>query len=397
MHVNTDTKETKYSERIQQVPRSFIRDILNAATAPDVISFAGGLPNKKHFPVKELEESTQRIFRNNPSNALQYGITKGLPELREIIATFYSWQGIAININNIIITTGSQQALDIIGKTFINEGDHVVLEEPSYLGAIQAFSMYRPTFKTIELEYDGMNIEKWKESISEGKSKLTYLIPNFQNPSGTCYSLDKRKEIAENAITNNTIIVEDDPYGKIRFTGNHLPNIYKLAPNNTLLLGSFSKIIAPGFRLGWIIAKEEHIDKLEIAKQASDLHTDSFAQHIAVDYLNHNNIELHLNKIINAYKTQSEIMHTELMEKFPSECNFKKPTGGMFTWLSLPKHISSLELYEKAKETNVVFVPGIPFYINAKNCNTMRLNFSCSEPDEIREGIHRLSRAILEV
>jgi len=389
--------ETKFSNRIQQVPRSFIRDILKVAGSPDVISFAGGLPNKKYFPVKELAKSTQRVLKNNSSAALQYSFTNGLPELRELIASFYCTQGLTIPIENILITTGSQQALDLIGKTFINENETVILEKPSYLGAIQAFSMYNPKFETIDLEKDGINIHKWKESMVKLNPKLTYLISNFQNPSGTSYSLNKRKDIAEYARKYDSLIVEDDPYGRIRFSGEPLPNIYKFAPNNTLLLGSFSKSIVPGFRLGWIIGNEMYIKKIEVAKQAADLHTDVFAQYIVIDYLKNNDIQLHLNKTIAAYKNQATEMCEAMQTYFPNDFTFTIPQGGMFTWVTMPKHNSSLKLFEIARKNKVAFVPGVPFYIGKLDCSNMRLNFSCSDPEIIIEGIKRLATSVKQI
>jgi 2-aminoadipate transaminase len=386
--------DLKYSDRIQQVPRSFIRDILKVASSPEIISFAGGLPNRKYFPVKELSESTARVMKNQASTALQYSLTSGLPKLREIIATFYTNQGLNIPIENILITTGSQQALDLIGKTFINEGDTVLLEEPSYLGAIQAFSMYRPKFKAIELQADGINIEKWEEAIKHDQPKFTYMIPNFQNPTGISYSLQKRKEVAKRAIENNSLLIEDDPYGKIRFSGEHLPNIFSLAPNNTILLGSFSKIIVPGFRLGWVIADKKIINKLEVAKQAADLHTDVFVQHIVIDFLKHNDLNTHLNKILKAYKTQADSICDAMAEYLPENFTFTKPQGGMFTWVTMPNNYSSLKVFNEAQKRNMAFVPGVPFYIDRKDASTMRLNFSCSEPNIINEGIKRLAKAI---
>ncbi len=388
--------ETKFSNRIKQVPRSFIRDILKVAASPDIISFAGGLPNKKYFPVNELTESTARVFKDHASAALQYSLTKGLPELREMICTFYQWQGVKINPENVIVTTGSQQALDLIGKVFINKGDSVLLEAPSYLGAIQAFSMYQPDFKAIELQKDGINLEKWKEKVVNKNPKLTYMVANFQNPTGVSYSLEKRKEVAGFAQANNSLIVEDDPYGKIRFRGESLPNIYSFAPENTILLGSFSKIIVPGFRLGWVIASTQIIEKLEVAKQAADLHTDIFTQHIVVDFLKNNDLNIHLKKITNAYKQQSDALCEAVNNYFPDTFSIVKPDGGMFSWFTMPAGYSSMQVFEKAAKRKVAFVPGVPFYINKTDTNTMRLNFSCAEPEVITEGVKRLWEAVEE-
>lgn len=387
------TMSHKYSKRMQHVPRSFIRDILEVAASPDVISFAGGLPNQKYFPVNELAESCAKVFKNKSGAALQYNITQGLPDLREIIATFYLDQGIEIPIENVMITSGSQQALDLIGKVFINENDHVIIEEPSYLGAIQAFSMYNPLFIPIELQTDGINIRQYEAALST-QTKLSYIITNFQNPTGVSYSDIKRKDVASLLIRNNALLIEDDPYGMINFTNNKNENIYKYAPDNTLLLGSFSKSVAPGFRLGWIVGNAEIINKLEVAKQATDLHTDVFAQYIVLDFLKHNDINIHLNKIKAVYKNQADIMTQTLSKLMPVGTEFTTPKGGMFTWVTLPEHISTLKLFDEAIKKGVAFVPGVPFFINKNDVNTMRLNFSCSEPDQIKEGLKRLTDSI---
>lgn len=387
----------KFSERIKQVPRSFIRDILKVAASPDIISFAGGLPNKKFFPVKELAESTARVYKNNASTALQYSLTMGLPELRKLICSFYEEQGLKLDIDNIIITTGSQQALDLIGKTFINENDAVLLEEPSYLGAIQAFSMYRPDFKAVKLETDGIELAQWKKAVLEYQPKLSYMVTNFQNPSGVTYSLEKRKSIAEFIKEHNSLIVEDDPYGRIRFSGENLPNIFSFAPDYSILLGSFSKTIVPGFRLGWMVASKPIIEKIEVAKQAADLHTDIFTQHIVVDFLKSYDINIHLDKIKHAYKMQSDAMCEAVEHFFTDDFHLVKPQGGMFSWFAMPDGVSSMKVFEAAAKRKVAFVPGVPFYLDKKDSNTMRLNFSCTEPDVIWEGVKRLSRAVEEV
>ncbi len=397
MKTTQELTVSKFSDRINQVPRSFLRDILEAAVSPDVISFAGGLPNKQFFPVSELAESTARVLMNNPSEALQYSITKGLPQLRELIADFYKNQGLQLNINNILITTGSQQALDLIGKVFINRHDKVIMEEPSYLGSIQAFSMYKPEFISINLENDGINPFDWINAIQYHNPKLTYMIPNFQNPTGTTYSLLKRKTVGEKAKELNTLIVEDDPYSMIRFSGDPLPNIYKYAPENTLLLGSFSKIVVPGFRLGWIVGSAHYIEKLELAKQATDLHTDVFAQHIIMDYLKNNDLKKHLKKITENYRIQANQMFLSLHTYLPNNFKFTVPQGGMFCWLEMPDGFSSMKLFEKAKSKGVIFVPGVPFYANSAKENTARLNFSCSTPEIINKGVKRLAESVNEL
>lgn len=392
MNMPTEISNQLFSERINQVPRSFIRDILKVATAPDIISFAGGLPNKKYFPVEEIKESTNAVLSANGQEALQYSNTEGLPELREHIVEHYKKQGLSVKSEQILITTGSQQALDLIGKIFINQGNTVLIEEPSYLGAIQAFSMYQPNFVPTELQSDGINTELFETNILKNSPKLAYLIPNFQNPTGISYSEEKRKEVGKIAQKHQLLLVEDDPYGLINFTGDACSSLYKYAPDNTIMLGTFSKSIAPGFRIGWIVAPTNEIyEKLVIAKQASDLHTDIFSQRIISQFLTQFGVENHLEKIKKAYKQQSEAMLEALEKHFPASTKITKPKGGMFCWVQLPEGLSSMKLFHQAINEKVAFVPGVPFYIDRKDSNTLRLNFSCSEPAEIREGIRKLS------
>ncbi len=383
------------SERIQQVPRSFIRDILSVTNAPEIISFAGGLPNKKYFPVKEIQQCTIDVLANNGEAALQYSTTEGLPELREHISWYYKQQGLTISTDRILITTGSQQALDLIGKVFINKKDNVLLEEPSYLGAIQAFSMYQPKFTIVPLTNEGMDCEVLEEKLKSERIKLAYVVPNFQNPSGISYSEDCRKEVAELAIKNNLLMVEDDPYGAIRFTDNKYNSLYHYAPDHTILLGTFSKTVALGFRMGWIVAPNEEIyNRLVIAKQAADLHSDIFSQRIISTFLSKYDLNIHMKKIIEAYRNQSQVMTEAIKKYFPQDISYTKPEGGMFCWVTMPDGYSAMTLFNEAIKQKVAFVPGVPFYIGKKDINTFRLNFSCSSPTEIEEGVKRLEKAM---
>lgn len=394
MHIETEILTDKFSKRIQQVPRSFIRDILMVANAPEIISFAGGLPNKEYFPVEEIKYCADKVLTENGAEALQYSSTEGLPELREHIAERYKTQGLDVSPDNILITTGSQQALDLIGKVFINKGDEIIIEEPSYLGAIQAFSMYRPKFVPTALELDGIDTSLFKTNASKINAKMAYLVPTFQNPTGISYSLIKRKKVAELAIKNNLLLIEDDPYGLINFYNKAQENIYKFAPENTILLGTFSKSVAPGFRIGWIVAPNKSIyDKLVVAKQAADLHTDIFSQRIISAFLSDYDIDIHMQKIINAYRLQAETMIEAIQNCFPETVSYTTPQGGMFCWLKMPDHFSSMNLFQEALKENVAFVPGVPFYINKRDCATFRLNYSCSEPETIRTGIAKLAQS----
>lgn len=385
------TTNSLFANRMEGVPRSFIREILKVAISPEVISFAGGLPNKDLFPLEELQASAQKLMSGSDRNILQYANTEGYLPLREKIAERYAKKGLSINPKNILITNGSQQGLDLLGKIFINENDTVLMEEPGYLGAIQAFSIFKPNFTTVPLTEKGIDISLLKKSIVENNPKLAYLIPNFQNPSGTSYDYQTRLEVAEICKNRPMYIVEDDPYGDIRFSGEAEPSFYHFLPEQTILLGTFSKTVVPAFRLGWVVAPDEVMDRLIIAKQAADLHTDYFTQRLVYQYLSDYNIDQHVAKIGNAYGKQAAAMIAAIEKYFPKEIGFTRPEGGMFLWITLPKNWCAMKLFDLAIKENVAFVPGNPFYIGKEQVNTCRLNFSCSNEQEIEEGIRRLA------
>lgn len=383
-----------FSDRIKGIPKSFVREILKVVGDPKIISFAGGLPNPDFFPIKELQDACCKVLEEDGRDALQYSTTEGYRPLREYIAKRYlDKKGLKIDPDEILITTGSQQGLDLLGKTFINEGDSVIIEEPGYLGAIQSFSMYGPKFKGVPLLEDGIDIDLFRDAVNAPGAKLFYTVSNFQNPAGLTYTKEKRKKVAEILKKGNIIAVEDDPYGELRFMGDDVPPI-KHFYEDTVLLGSFSKIVTPAFRTGWVVAKKEFMDKIVVAKQAADLHTNYFTQRVLYRYLTDNNIDDHIKKIKNAYGIQREAMVNAIEKYFPKEVKYTKPDGGMFLWVTLPKDVSSLELFEIAIKDNVAFVPGTPFYANGEGDNSMRLNYSCASAEKIEEGIKRLSNAI---
>jgi len=398
--MNKQQNETDqlFSQRIQQVPRSFIRDILSVTEKPEIISFAGGLPNKNYFPVEEIKQCAIKVLTENGQQALQYSTTEGLISLRQHISLQYSLQGLNVPMDRILITTGSQQALDLIGKVFINNGDEILIEEPAYLGAIQALSMYEPMFCSVPLLSDGIDIGKLKETLIVKNIKMAYLVPNFQNPSGITYSEQRREDVAQLLKQHNVMMIEDDPYGAIRFTDEKHKSLYHYAPEHTFMLGTFSKTVAPGLRIGWIVApSKQWYEKLVIAKQASDLHSDILSQRIISEFLSVYDLGKHMEKIISAYKHQSEVMISAMQREFPSDAEFTKPMGGMFCWVKMPEGFSSMQLFHAAIKKNVAFVPGSPFYINKSDVNTFRLNFSCSTPDLINEGIKRIGEAMKEM
>ncbi|MDA8441293.1 MAG: PLP-dependent aminotransferase family protein, partial [Peptococcaceae bacterium] len=296
-----------FSDRISDVPRSFIREILKVAIDESVISFAGGLPNRDLFPVEQLRTATNKLFDTAGKDILQYSESEGYLGLREWIAARYKdKKGIVVDPKNILITTGSQQGLDLLGKTFLNEGDSVILEKPGYLGAIQAFSVYKSRFFQIPVDADGIDLGLLEKIVQNQTAKLFYTVPNFQNPSGITYSEQNRRRIAEILHQREIILIEDDPYGELRFLGTDQPSFYSYMPENTILLGSFSKIIVPSFRIGWIVANDAVMEKLLVAKQASDLHTNYFCQRIIHQYLADNDIDEHIELIRQAYGKQRE-------------------------------------------------------------------------------------------
>lgn len=373
------------------VHKSFIREILKVTENPNIISFAGGLPDPDLFPVRELAKAAKKVFEEDGKNALQYSTTEGYLPLRKYIIDRYSKKyGLNAGTDNILILNGSQQGLDLIGKTFLNKGDTIVMESPGYLGAIQAFTMYEVKFKSVPLLEDGIDVDLLDKTLSGNQIKLVYTVPTFQNPSGITYSREKRKNVASVIKKHNVIFVEDTPYSDLRFSGQDLPFIKSSIEDNSIILGSFSKVVSPGLRLGWICANKEIIEKVSIAKQASDLHSNYLAQRIVYRYLLDNDIDTHLLKITEAYKIRRDLMVALIAEYFPSNVKFTKPDGGMFLWVTLPGNFSSLELFNLAIKENVAFVPGNPFYVNGNRSNSFRLNFSNSDEAQIEEGIKRL-------
>jgi len=388
--------ENIFADRINDVPKSFIREILKVTVQPDVISFAGGLPNRDFFPVKEIKESCCRVLDESGKDALQYSTTEGHAPLREFISKRYASKGIQISPDEIIITNGSQQGLDLMAKSVLNEGENVIIERPGYLGAIQSLSIFKANFQSVELENDGPCIADIKKAM-QTNPKLFYAVPNFQNPSGITWSDSKRREVADVLSPSKTVLIEDDPYGELRFIGKPQESMKKYLEKNTVLLGSFSKIFAPSFRLGWIAAPKSIFEKVIVAKQAADLHTNYFSQRVLFDYLSNNDIDKHIATILAVYRKQREAMVNAIKKYFPEEVEFTEPEGGMFLWVKLPRHINSLELFDIAIKDKVAFVPGDPFYPSNPDKFTMRLNFSCVDEATITEGIERLAGAIKSV
>jgi 2-aminoadipate transaminase len=394
-HKRPDTQKDLFASRMAKTPKSFIREILKVTEDPRIISFAGGLPNPDLIDVGGIAKAAARVLEADGKSALQYSTTEGYLPLRQWIADRYKKRlGIIVSTDEILITNGSQQCLDLIGKVFINAGDHVAIERPGYLGAIQAFSLYEPEFHPILLHEDGPDTAMLADVLRKYRPKLFYGVPNSQNPSGVTYSGERRREIADLLNGTGTFLVEDDAYGELNFSGRSLASFREYIPNQTIITGSFSKILAPGMRLGWIVAPKEVMEQVVVAKQASDLHSNYLSQRIAFEYLSHTDIDLHIRKIQAAYRNQCEIMQDQIQKTFPASIRFTRPHGGMFLWVTLPEGIASMDVFDAAIKEQVAVLPGTPFYVDGGGTSTLRINFSNATEEKIREGISRLARVI---
>lgn len=381
-----------FSDRIKNTKPSFTREILKVTETGDMISFAGGLPNPISFPLAELSEASVRVIEAGKDKVFQYSTTEGYRPLRQCIADRYEKRfRLKFSPEDIMITTGSQQGLDLIGKALINKGDGILIEEPGYLGAIQAFSLYEPTFIPISLEEDGINLEELEAALRRNNVKLFYSVPNYQNPTGISYSREKREEVYKILEKYKVVLVEDDPYGELCFEEGGLPYIGAGRLEYSVLLGTFSKTITPGMRVGFVCTEnKELMNYLNTAKQGSDLHTNIFAQYILRDYLQHNDYDRHIAKIKALYKQQSGSMLAAMKRYFPDYVTYTTPLGGMFLWATLNNGMPAMDLIDEAKKEKVLFVPGDPFYTRKVNVNTLRLNYTNSDLPAIEEGIRRL-------
>ena len=388
-----------FANRIGKIHRSFVTEILSVTENPEVISFAGGLPNSVFFPVREIAEAATKVLREDGPSVLQYTTTQGYLPLRQYIADRYRRKyDLDADPADIIITNGSQQAFDLIGKVLIDPGDRLMLERPAYHGALQAFSLYEADFIQVPLLEDGLDVEALEQALSAGPAKLFYTVPNFQNPSGLSYSLRKRKQVADALDSHNLLLVEDDPYGEIRFEGEDLPPIKKFLPDNGVLLGTFSKTVAPGFRLGWAWAGREIMEALVEAKQAADFHSDHFAQRVMHRYLADNDLDAHIALLKSAYRKQRDFMLSVIEKYVPEGVRYTRPNGGMFVYMTLPEGASTLKLFETAAKRNVAFVPGVAFHAGGQGGgNSLRLSFSSSDEAQTEEGMKRLGAAIEEL
>jgi len=397
----------RYAMRTQRMGSSAIRELLKLTEKPDIISFGGGLPAPDVFPVDDFKAACQCVLTDWGAQALQYGTTEGFLPLREMIARHTARFGLNITVDNIMITSGSQQALDLIGKVFINRGDHILVEDPTYLGALQAWNAYGAEYVTVPIDENGMITDALEEKLRTGP-KFIYVLPNFQNPTGVTLSIERRRRLIELADRYGIPIIEDDPYGQLRFEGSNLPSVVVLdnqfrenndgAPyrGNVIYLSTFSKTLAPGIRLAWVVAPAEVIRKLVQAKQGADLHTATFNQIVAYEVARGGFLDRHVWMIRRVYGERRNIMMEAMEEFFPAGVQWTHPHGGLFLWATMPTEMKSTEVLKVAIEQKVAFVPGGPFYALGGGHNTMRLNFSNATPEKIRTGIERLGNVIKE-
>lgn len=384
------------TSHVLELESSIIREILKLSSQPGVISFAGGLPSPDMFPEEDLKEAAIRAYDNHHDAALQYSLSMGVPAFREIIAEYCGRRIPELKADNIIITSGSQQGLDLVGRVFLDPGDYIICESPTYVGALQAFNFYQARYATVDMDEYGMIVDQLEEKIKKYKPKFIYVVPNFQNPSGITMSLKRRIQLIEIANRYNIPVIDDNPYGDLRFEGEPLPSLRALGGDTVISLSTFSKICAPGYRIAWLIAPADIMQIFERVKQCSDLHTSTFGQMVLLEYMKMNKLDSHIQNICECYKHRRDVMVSGIREHFPEEAKFVLPQGGLFLWMTLPNGMSGKELLNKAVDAKVAYVYGSPFFPNGGGEDTLRLNFSNAADEMIQDGIKRLGRIIKE-
>ena len=394
-----------YSSRTHSMKASEIRELLKLTEKPSIISFAGGLPNPATFPVQDVEDATRRVLRDHAKQALQYSTTEGVTVLREAVADHLRKDGLDVHPDEVLITNGSQQGLDLLGRVFVDRGDTLVVANPTYLGALQSFNYFGAQYATADSDDDGVipeSLGKKLDALKRAgtKPKFLYLVPTFANPTGTTIPAKRRKKILELAHEHDLLIVEDDPYGKLRFDGDEVPSIHSMdkGEGRVIYFGTFSKILVPGFRLAWSVAPHDVTRKMVISKQSVDLCTNAFTQYIAADLLAGGLIDRHLPSIISLYRRKRDLMLKAMEKHFPKEgTHWTKSQGGLFTWAKMAPHVNTIEMLKDAIARDVAYVPGKSFYPDPKEgFNTMRLNFSHPSDDKITLGVERLGQVMAQ-
>jgi 2-aminoadipate transaminase len=384
--------------------RSEIRELLKLTEQPGMISFGGGLPAPEVFPLKAFEEACTRVLREQGPMALQYSATEGYRPLREMIARHTCRYGVTVTADNILITSGSQQALDLIGKVFINQGDHILVESPTYLAALQAWNAYQAQYTSVPIDDDGMKPEALEGAL-RGGPKFIYALPNFQNPTGVTLSLERRRTLVRLADHYGVPIIEDDPYGQLRYEGEHLPSIVavdseyrsgsgKPYSGNVMYMSTFSKTLAPGLRLGWLTGPVSVIERLVQAKQGTDLHTSTFNQVVAYEVAHGGFLDEHVKLIRRVYHERRDAMLAAMTEFFPEGVTWTHPKGGLFLWVRFPEGLDAVDVLRESVKEGVAFLAGAPFFPDRSNANTARFNFSNADPQKIRDGVCRIGTVL---
>ena len=398
--------EYRYAQRTKGMKSSVVREILKVSSQPDVISFAGGMPAPELFPLKEVEQACVKVLREHGASALQYSISEGYVPLREFIVQKMGRYGIVANVDNVLITTGSQQGLDLVARVLLDPGDVIIVEAPTFVGALQTFTAYQASYASVPLDDDGMMVDVLEQKIVETHPKFMYVLPNFQNPGGVTLSSERRERVVSLAHQYGVPILEDDPYGELRFEGEHLTPLVVISARqnggdpagyfkgDVIYMSTFSKTLAPGLRLGWVVAPVEVIGKLVQAKQGADLHTSSFDQMMAYEVVSGGFLDEHVKEIREVYRQRRDAMLAALDEHFPDGVTWTHPQGGLFLWVGLPEGVDCLELIQDAIEQKVAFVPGTAFYADGRGHDTLRLTFATCSADMIQEGIKRLGNLI---
>ncbi|MFW6195829.1 MAG: PLP-dependent aminotransferase family protein [Thermoplasmatota archaeon] len=381
---------------------SEIRELLKLIQKPGLISFAGGLPNPEAFPTEETREIINNLLDEMGDKILQYGSTEGVNNLRDELAKMMTGRGMPVERDNIVITAGSQQALELLSKVLLDPGDTIIVGSPTYLGATGAFRAFEANMETVRVEEDGMDMEMLDKKVGQlikmgRKPKFVYLVPTFQNPSGATMSAEKRHKLIDIAEKYDILIVEDSPYSHLRYEGEPMPHLMSIDDDDRVVrLETFSKILAPGFRIAWCTGPKTLIDKMVIAKQATDLCTNPFGQYVAWKYVSEGILDKHLEEIKELYNKKRLTMLEAMEEHFPEEAEWNRPMGGMFIWAKLPEYVNTREMFDKAVQRNVAYVVGDAFFVEDRGYNTMRINFTHSSEEEIKEGIKHLGEVIKE-
>lgn len=391
----------RYATRTRGLKSSVIRESLKILETPDILYFGGGLPAPEVFPMEALDAAADRVLTRHGRSALQYGTTEGYRPLRELLVEHMGQRGLKVGLENVLVTSGAQQALDLVGKLLIDRGDRVLVEDPSYIGALQAFNVYGPQYLSVPVDDDGLQVDRVEAFLPENP-KFLYVLPNYQNPGGVTLSLERRHRLLEIARRHGSLIVEDDPYEALRYEDEPLPSLISLASSpagcgDLLYLGTFSKVLAPGLRIGWVVGPAEAIARLAQLKQGADLHTSTFNQAIAAEAIAAGVLVSHVPRIREVYRERRDAMLRALDRYFPAEVRWTRPRGGLFLWVTLPEPLDSFKLLERALTAKVAFVPGSPFHARGGGLNTFRLNFSYSTPEVIEEGMRRLGGVIAQV